>query len=288
MDLVIVTGLSGAGRTQALRNLEDIGYFCMDNLPPGMITDFVDMCERKDSGIKKAAIAVDSRSGDFFSTIYDNLNTLEKMGVKVRILFMDANDEVLIRRFNETRRQHPMAPTGRVVEGIERERRLMQPLKERAYLVLDTSVFSVKKLRSVIREVFLEEGMGERVLVSVATFGFKRGIPTDADMVFDVRFLPNPFYIAELKDHSGIDEDVAGYIFSFEQTKVFLQKLVDMIEYLLPYYLKEDKNRLVIAIGCTGGMHRSVAIAEALIRELRSKGICVSIAHRDLVKDAPE
>jgi len=285
LDLVIVSGLSGAGRTQALRNLEDIGYFCMDNLPPGMITEFVDMCERRDSGIQKAAIAVDSRSGDFFSTIYDDLNTLQQMGVQVRILFMDANDEVLIRRFNETRRQHPMAPTGRVVEGIERERQLLQPLKERATLVLDTSVFSVKDLRLVIREVFSGEGVDERVLVSVVTFGFKRGIPTDADIVFDVRFLPNPFYIAELKEHTGIEEAVSGYIFSFEQTRVFLHKLVDMIEYLLPYYQKEDKNQLVIAIGCTGGMHRSVAIAEALYKELGTKGMRVSIAHRDLRKD---
>lgn len=285
MDLVIVTGLSGAGRTQALRNLEDIGYFCMDNLPPNMITSFVDMCDKKESGIKKAAIAVDGRSRDFFSTIYETLGTLQQMGVQVRILFMDANDEVLIRRFNETRRQHPMAMSGRVVEGIERERLLLQPLKERANLVLDTSVFSVKQLRTVIRDEFAEGDIADRVLVSVVTFGFKRGIPIDADMVFDVRFLPNPFYIQELKHHSGIDEDVANYIFSFEQTGVFLLKLVDMIDYLLPHYQKEDKNQLVVAIGCTGGMHRSVAIAEALFRELSSRGMRVSLAHRDLGKD---
>lgn len=286
MDLVIVTGLSGAGRTQALRNLEDIGYFCMDNLPPNMITSFVDMCRSRESGITRAAIAVDGRARDFFDTIYDALTNLQQMGVQVRILFMDANDEVLIRRFNETRRLHPMAPTGRVAEGIERERALMQPLKERAYLVLDTSVFSVKELRQVIREEFLEDREAGEVLVSVVTFGFKRGIPIDADMVFDVRFLPNPFYIEELKHHSGMDEDVAGYIFSFEQTRVFLAKLVDMIAYLLPFYQKEDKNQLVVAIGCTGGMHRSVAIAEALHRELKSKGLRVSLAHRDLGKGA--
>ena len=190
MDLIIVTGLSGAGRTQALRNLEDIGYFCMDNLPPNMITSFVDMCEKKDSGIEKAAIAVDGRARDFFDTIYDALANLHEMGVQVRILFMDANDEVLIRRFNETRRLHPMATTGRVAEGIERERALLQPLKERANLVLDTSVFSVKELRQVIRSEFLSDHMVGQVLVSVVTFGFKRGIPIDADMVFDVRFLP--------------------------------------------------------------------------------------------------
>ncbi|MFZ5973975.1 MAG: RNase adapter RapZ, partial [Bacillota bacterium] len=208
------------------------------------------------------------------------------IGVQVRILFMDASDEVLIRRFNETRRQHPMAMSGRVVEGIERERLLLQPLKERANLVLDTSVFSVKQLRAVIREEFMAGEMADRVLVSVVTFGFKRGIPIDADMVFDVRFLPNPFYIQELKHHSGIDEDVASYIFSFEQTGVFLHKLVDMIDYLLPYYQKEDKNQLVVAIGCTGGMHRSVAIAEALYKELEARGMRVSLAHRDLGKDA--
>ncbi len=253
MDLVIVTGLSGAGRTQALRSLEDIGYFCMDNLPPSMITSFIDLSKNKNSGIKRAAIAVDSRSRDFFDTIYDTLQELEQIGVNVRILFMDANDEVLIRRFNETRRNHPMAINGRVVEGIAKERNLMQRLKERANLVLDTSVFSIKELRSVIRSEFIKDAVSEDVMVSVVTFGFKRGIPIDADMVFDVRFLPNPFYIEELREHSGKDQDVSDYIFSFEQTAVFLAQLVEMIEYLLPFYKQQDKKQLVIAIGCTGG-----------------------------------
>lgn len=285
MDLVIVTGLSGAGRTQALRSLEDIGYFCMDNLPPSMITSFIDLSKNKNSGIERAAIAVDSRSRDFFDTIYDTLDELEKIGVTVRILFMDANDEVLIRRFNETRRNHPMAINGRVVEGIAKERNLMQRLKERANLVLDTSVFSIKELRSVIRTEFIKDAVSEEVLVSVVTFGFKRGIPIDADMVFDVRFLPNPFYIEELREHSGKDQDVSDYIFSFEQTAVFLAQLVEMIEYLLPFYKQQDKKQLVIAIGCTGGMHRSVAIAEVLFKQLNDMGIRVSIAHRDIGKD---
>ncbi|MFL0196063.1 RNase adapter RapZ [Clostridium sp. WILCCON 0269] len=287
MRFVIVTGLSGAGKTQAIRNLEDLGFFCVDNLPPTLIPKFAEACYQTDGKIDKIALVIDIRGGQFFDDIFESLKYLQRQEYKYEILFLDASDEVLIKRFKESRRKHPLAPDGRILNGILMERNKLREIKDRSDNIIDTSKLATRELREEINSIYSEEGQMEtQLIITVLSFGFKYGIPVDSDLVFDVRFLPNPFYISELKKHSGKDKIVVDYIMNFEETLEFIDKLENMLEFLIPNYLKEGKRQLIVSIGCTGGRHRSVTIANTIYNRLKDNGHKVNIDHRDIEEDA--
>lgn len=287
MRFVIVTGLSGAGKTQAIRNLEDLGFFCVDNMPPTLIPKFAEACYQTEGRIDKIALVIDIRGGKFFDDLFTSLKYLKEQGYKYEILFLDANDETLIKRFKESRRKHPLAPDGRVLNGIDMERNRLREVKDRADNIIDTTKLSARELRDKINAIYGEEGQLEtQLMITVLSFGFKYGIPVDSDLVFDVRFLPNPFYIPELKQFSGNDKPVRDYVFDFDETKEFVNKLEDMVEFLIPHYLKEGKRQLIISIGCTGGRHRSVSIANEIYERLKQNGHKINIDHRDINEDA--
>lgn len=286
MRFVVVTGLSGAGKTQAIRNLEDLGYFCVDNLPPKLIPKFAEACFQTEGKIDRIALVIDIRGGEFFDDLFQSLGSLKALGYNYEILFLDASDEVLVKRYKESRRKHPLAPAGRVLTGIELERQKLKEVRDRADNVIDTSNISTRELREKITNIYEREGQIEtKLIITIVSFGFKYGIPVDADLVFDVRFLPNPFYIPELKRFSGNEEPVRNYVLSYEETKVFIDKLNDMLVYLIPYYLKEGKRQLIVAIGCTGGRHRSVTIANEIYKKLKEESYEVNIDHRDINED---
>lgn len=286
MRFVIVTGLSGAGKTQAIRNLEDLGYFCVDNLPPTLIPKFAEACYQTDGKIDKIALVIDIRGGKFFDDLFESLKYLKEQGYKYEILFLDASDEVLVKRFKESRRKHPLAPDGRILNGISMERNKLREVKDRADNIIDTSKLATRELREEITKIYSEEGQMEtQLMITVLSFGFKYGIPVDSDLVFDVRFLPNPYYIPELKKYSGNDKPVRDYVMSFEETNNFIDKLEDMLQYLIPNYLKEGKRQLIVSIGCTGGRHRSVTIANAIYEKLTNNEYRVNIDHRDIDED---
>lgn len=286
MRFVIITGLSGAGKTQAVRAFEDLGYFCVDNLPPTLISKFVEACSRGEGKIEKVALVIDIRGGAFFDDIIESFSILKNLGHKLEVLYLEAQDEVLVKRYKETRRKHPLAPDGRITTGVAKEKEKLRELKDMADNIIDTSKLSARQLREKITEIYGEEGQIEKeLMITVLSFGFKYGIPVDADLVFDVRFLPNPFYIKELKPFSGNDACVSDYVVSFDETKEFLNKLSDMLEFLIPYYKKEGKRQLIVAIGCTGGRHRSVTIANKIYKTLQSKSYAVSIDRRDIEED---
>ncbi len=286
MRFVIVTGLSGAGKTQATRSLEDLGYFCVDNLPPTLIPKFAEACFQTNGKINKIALVIDIRGGMFFDDLFQSLLYLEEQSFIYEILFLDASDEVLIKRYKESRRKHPLAPDGRTIKGITLERSILKDVKDRADNIINTSKFSSRELREEINKIYSENGQIEsQLMISVVSFGFKYGTPLDSDLVFDVRFLPNPFYIPELKSFSGIDNPIKEYVMSFPETIGFIDKLDDMLEYLIPYYLKEGKRQLIVSIGCTGGRHRSVTIANEIYEKLRQEGHKVNIEHRDINED---
>ena len=286
MRFVIVTGLSGAGKTQATRSLEDLGYFCVDNLPPTLISKFAEACAQSGGNIEKVALVIDIRGGVFFNDFFDTLNYLKRNEFKYEILFLEASDEVLIKRFKETRRSHPLSPNGRVLTGITKEREKLREIKDISDIIIDTSKYEIRHLREKINEYYGDNKNPERQLsVTVLSFGFKYGIPVDSDLVFDVRFIPNPFYIPELKQYSGNDEPVKEYVLKQEETIIFVDKLIDMLKYLIPNYRKEGKRQLIISIGCTGGRHRSVAIANEVHRRLTEENYNTKIEHRDVTED---
>lgn len=286
MRFVIVTGLSGAGKTQAIRCLEDLGYFCVDNLPAMLIPKFAEACYQTEGKIDRIALVIDIRGGQFFDDLFVSLNFLKEQGLKYEILFLDASDEALIKRFKESRRKHPLAPDGRILNGIAKERNRLKEVKDRANNIIDTTKLATRELREKLTSIYSEEGQIENeLMITVLSFGFKYGIPVDSDLVYDVRFLPNPFYIPELKAFSGKDKEVRDYVFNFEVTNNFVEKLEDMVEFLIPNYLKEGKRQLIISIGCTGGRHRSVAIANEVFGRLKGKGHKVTIDHRDINED---
>jgi len=283
MKFVIVTGLSGAGRSQALKRLEDMGYFCVDNMPPRLIPEFARICQAQD--IRRAATVVDTRMGIMFDDIFDAIQKLRDMeGVDLSILYLDSDDEALVRRFKETRRRHPMAREGNITSGITRERAKLRTLKDIANHTVDTSTYSLKKLGETLDQLFCDDAE-KGILITVTTFGYKRGIPLDADMVFDMRFLPNPYYVDALRNHTGQDPDVRDYVLSFPRARIFIDKVTELVAYLAPYYLEQDKKQLIIALGCTGGMHRSVAVAEELYNIFKAQGHRVTLEHRDLGLD---
>ena len=286
MRFVIVTGLSGAGKTETTRSLEDLGYFCVDNLPPKLIPKFAEACIQSNGQIDKVALVIDIRGGIFFDDLFESLIYLKKNEFKYEILFLEASDEVLVKRFKESRRSHPLSPEGRVINGITDERNKLRELKDRADNIIDTSKYSIRHLREKINTLYGDGSKIERQLtITVLSFGFKYGIPTDSDLVFDVRFIPNPFYIPELKPYSGKDEPVSDYVLKQSETKEFINKLEDMLKFLIPNYVKEGKRQLIISIGCTGGRHRSVAIAEELYKKLDSSSYSVNVDHRDINED---
>lgn len=286
MRFIIVTGLSGAGKSEATNTLEDMGYFCVDNLPPKLIKKFADVCKQSQGTIDKVALVMDIRGGIFFDDLFESLSELSKEQFQYEILFLDTSDEVLVKRFKEKRRSHPLSPGGRVITGIELERQKLREVKDKADVIIDTSKYAIKDLREEMTRKFGDKEMPEKQMaITILSFGFKYGIPVDSDLVFDVRFIPNPFYIPELKPFSGNDEPVREYVMKQEETKMFLEKANDMFEFLIPNYQKEGKRQLIISIGCTGGRHRSVAIANSIYETLKANNHDVYIEHRDIKED---
>ena len=288
MRCVIVTGMSGAGKSTALKMLEDVGYFCVDNLPVPLIPKMADLLRVPGTEINKAALGVDIRSGQSFEELEKVLEELDSTGMQCEILFLESSDDVLIKRYKETRRFHPLAGNeGRVDQGIRMERQRIQFLRKRADYLIDTSHMLTRELKAELNKIFVQNKEYKNLYISVLSFGFKYGIPADADLVFDVRFLPNPYYIEELRPKSGNDKEVRDYVMQNEKANVFLEKLSDMVEFLIPNYILEGKTQLVIGIGCTGGKHRSVTLANELFRVLsKNENYGVHIEHRDIGKDA--
>ena len=285
MKLVIVTGMSGAGKTVALKMLEDIGFYCVDNLPISLVDKFVQLVSGG-TDIKKTALGLDIRSGEELENLDEILENWRGSDVDVQVLFLDANDAVLIKRYKETRRVHPLAGAGRLENGIEKEREKLAFLKREADYIIDTSMLLTRELRKELEKIFLQDARYKNMYVTVLSFGFKYGIPEDADLVFDVRFLPNPYYDEHLRPLTGQVQAVRDYVMRGTTAEIFLKKLYDMIDFLLPNYINEGKNQLVIAVGCTGGKHRSVTIARALYEHLEAVGeYGIRIDHRDIEKD---
>lgn len=286
MRFVIVTGMSGAGKSSVLKFLEDINFFCVDNLPPALLPKFAELCYEQEGEIERVALGIDIRGGKLFNDLFRVLYGLEEKGYEYEILFLDASDEVLIKRYKETRRSHPLSRGGSIQEGIQKERQMLGEVKARATYIIDTSQTLTRQLKEQINRIFVENQGYENLMITIQSFGFKYGIPSDSDLVFDVRFLPNPFYIQELKEQTGNDEPVRSYVMQFEESRVFLAKLTDLVEFLIPHYIKEGKNSLVISIGCTGGKHRSVTLANALYAALSESKHTLLLKHQDIEKDA--
>ena len=288
MRLVIVTGLSGAGKSTALKMLEDDGYFCVDNLPIPLVRKFVSlMSGSQEEDIQNAAIGLDARSGRALEELAEVLDRVESEGQKFEILFLDAEDRVLVKRYKESRRSHPLAMRGRVDDGIRLERQKMEFLKEMADYIIDTTHLLTRELKKELDNIFVDNGRFCNMVISVLSFGFKYGIPEDADLVFDVRFLPNPYYVDELRPLTGMDDGVFDYVMDNQVARDFATRLVDMVEFLIPNYAREGKTSLVIAVGCTGGKHRSVTLARVLYNKLvESREYGVRLEHRDIGKDA--
>ncbi len=279
MQFTIVTGMSGAGKTQVIRFLEDTGFFCMDNLPPAIIPQLAEMLVSINGKYDKVAFVIDSRVGDMIGELLENLNILKERGYEYKLLFITARDEVLVKRYKETRRTHPIASNGGLLESIAIERKMLEGIYSEADAVIDTSDYSLSQLSKRLREIY-ENTSKDEFSVNVMSFGFKYGIPLDADLVFDVRCFPNPFYVDELKHKTGNDKEVQDFVMSAEESKEFVKKLQDMIKFLLPLYIEEGKNSLTICVGCTGGKHRSVTMANKLAESLSEYN--VNTIHRDI------
>lgn len=283
MRFVVVTGMSGGGKSTALKMLEDAGFYCVDNLPVSLIEKFTELVSMPGSEVGKVALGLDVRSGQSFEDVTGILEKLKKTGYKLEILFMDADENVLIKRYKETRRIHPLAADGRVEDGVRAERRVLEKIRRSADYVIDTSLLLTRELKEELDRIFVENAEYNSLIVTVMSFGFKHGIPSDADLVMDVRFLPNPFYIDELKAKTGNDREVQEYVMGFPEAEEFMTKLTDLLQFLIPNYVKEGKYRLVIAIGCTGGKHRSVTLANELYRRMKDRGkYGIKLYHRDI------
>lgn len=282
-DLIIITGMSGAGRTEAMHTFEDIGYFCIDNLPPSLLMNLVSLAGLNTGTLRKLAVVCDLRAKEFFPELTAELAKLKEMGLSYTMLFLDSSDEELLNRFKASRRRHPLCDNGMtIVAGIRRERQLLTECKQMADYVLDTSTERPQDMREKLRSLFTDQSAQEGLGVSVYSFGFKHGAPTDADIVIDVRFLPNPFYERELRDKTGMDEEVKDYVLGKDETKEFLKRWFSLLDFVMPGYVKEGKQYLSIAVGCTGGQHRSVVLANATGQHLSQEGYRVTTMHRDL------
>lgn len=285
IQFLIITGLSGAGKSTAMKVFEDLGFFCVDNLPPALVPKFAELALTSDGRIRRAALAIDVRGGEFFDDLFTSLDHLEETGVEYQILFLDASDEVLVRRFEETRRKHPLAQAGGILEGIRAERERLQAVKERSDKILDTTALSVHDLRQEIMDTFVRGGREGTLTVGVVSFGYKYGIPLDADLVLDCRFLPNPHYVEALRPLPGDSPEVRRFVLSQPSTQEFMRRLIELMDFLLPQYLDEGKAHLTVAIGCTGGKHRSVVLADDLGAYLEQRGFKVNLRHRDVRKE---
>jgi UPF0042 nucleotide-binding protein len=286
INLLIITGLSGAGKSVAIQALEDIGFFCVDNLPPALIPKFGDLIIQSQGKVTKVGLVCDMRGGDFFKDLFDALKELEQRGsqqINYQIVFLEADDATIVRRFKETRRRHPLAKDGRIVEGIAEERKMLEEIRGKADIILNTSNLKASELRQEILNRFSQIDE-QHLKIDVMSFGFKYGVPIEADLVFDVRFLPNPHYVDSLRPLTGKHQDVYEYVMKWPVTEAFVQKLEDMIDFLLPQFRKEGKTHVVIGIGCTGGKHRSVALAETLYKYLKDRDEWVTVVHRDCDK----
>lgn len=285
MRFVVVTGMSGGGKSTAMKMLEDMGFYCVDNLPISLIDKFAQLVATPNTELEKVALGLDVRSGQDFRRAESMLEQLKENGYLFEILFMDANDKTLLKRYKETRRVHPLSTekNPRIEDGIKKEKEILSSIKKKADYVIDTSKILTRELKEELERIFLKNEEYNSLMVNIVSFGFKHGIPSDADLVFDVRFLPNPFYIDELKHITGNEKAVQDYVMSYSQAGEFLDKLKDMLDFLIPGYVKEGKHQLVVAIGCTGGQHRSVTLANALYQEMKDKGnYGLSISHRDI------
>ncbi|AYC30114.1 RNase adapter RapZ [Paenisporosarcina cavernae] len=280
-QFVLITGMSGAGKTVAIQSFEDLGFFCIDNLPPALLMTFLKLMKESGKDMRKVAAVIDMRGGDMFDSLIGTLDSLSKeLQITPKIVFLDADDQTLVRRYKESRRSHPLAPAGLPLDGIHKERQLLSELKGRANFIFQTSSLKPVQLREKIQQEFNSQESAT-FTVNILSFGFKHGLPIDADLVFDVRFLPNPYYIENLRPLTGMNEEVSGYVLKFEETKVLIEKLTDLLRYMIPLYKKEGKRQLVIAFGCTGGQHRSVTLAE-YYGKLLGLDYDTVVTHRDI------
>ena len=287
MRFVIVTGMSGAGKSSVLKMLEDAGYFCVDNLPVPLLPKFAELISgQEEETTPLIALGVDIRSGEGLATVNKALDSIQALGVSYEILFLDCQEDVLIKRYKETRRHHPLAVGGRLEDGIKNERKKMKFLKQKADYIVDTSHMLVRELKAEIDKIIVKNEPYQNFYVTILSFGFKYGIPKDADIVFDVRFLPNPYYVEDLRPKTGNEQEVRDFVMNCKEYDVFLSKITDLLVFLTPQYIKEGKNQLVVAIGCTGGKHRSVTVARGIYEHLKDKKYSVKIEHRDISKDA--
>lgn len=287
MKFVILTGMSGAGKSTALKIMEDIGYFCVDNLPIALIEKFAELADVPGAELQKVAVGVDIRSGQTLDELQDVLDRLGQAGTSFEILYLDSQDEVLVKRYKETRRTHPLAAEERVDKGIRRERMRLEFLRKQADYIIDTSNMLTRELKAELEKIFVKNQDYMNLFVTVVSFGFKYGIPTDSDLVFDVRFLPNPYYVEGLRAKTGNDKEIQEFVMQYKEAGQFLDKLEDMVKFLIPNYITEGKTQLVISIGCTGGKHRSVTLANGLYERLKDqKEFGIKIDHRDIQKDA--
>ncbi|MBR1815591.1 MAG: RNase adapter RapZ [Lachnospiraceae bacterium] len=285
MRFVIVTGMSGAGKSTALKKLEDMGFFCVDNLPVMLIQKFADIANDGKFEVENVAIGVDIRSGESLNQLSVNLEEMKKNHYSYEILFLDATEPELVKRFKETRRKHPLSESGRINDGIVRERQKIEFLKQRADYIIDTSGLLTRELGAEIEKIFSGEGAYNNMIITILSFGFKYGIPRDTDLCYDVRFLPNPYYVDKLRPLTGNDKPVSDMVKACDEYEIFMDKLIDMIKFLVPNYKKEGKNQLVISVGCTGGKHRSVTVANELYERLENLPYTIRIFHRDITKD---
>ena len=281
MNLVIVSGLSGSGKSSAINILEDLGYYCVDNLPPQLISTFLNLCKKSSTKIEKVALGIDIREGEFLNNIHDEVKILKKSGNKIEYLFLDASDQTLIKRYKESRRIHPLAPKGNLVEGIKKERLALKKIRENSAHIIDTSKLSVHQLKQIVKDIF-GKSQKEKLILNFSSFGYKFGIPSDPDIMIDVRFLPNPHFNEKIKKFNGLDLKIKKFVLNGSESRVFLDKLIDFLDFLFDKYILEGKSYLTVAIGCTGGKHRSVVIVEELGK--RFKKLNPNISHRDINK----
>ena len=281
MNLVIVSGLSGSGKSSAINILEDLGYYCVDNLPPQLISTFLNLCKKSSTKIEKVALGIDIREGEFLNNIHDEVKILKKSGNKIEYLFLDASDQTLIKRYKESRRIHPLAPKGNLLEGINKERLALKKIRESSAHIIDTSKLSVHQLKQIVKDIF-GKSQKEKLILNFSSFGYKFGIPSDPDIMIDVRFLPNPHFNEKIKKFNGLDLKIKKFVLNGSESRVFLDKLIDFLDFLFDKYILEGKSYLTVAIGCTGGKHRSVVIVEELGK--RFKKLNPNISHRDINK----
>ena len=279
MEAVIITGMSGAGKTLALNHFEDMGYYCMENLPPKFIVDFVELINNSTKSIENLAIVIDVRAR-FFEDLSETIQNLKKMDCELKVLFLDSSNKTLINRYKELRRPHPVNPNGVLSDSIELERKMLSDIREKSDIIIDTTRLSASSFKNKLNTLFFN-GNKKDLVINIESFGFKNGILVEADLVFDVRFLPNPYYLEELKDLNGTDDEIQKFVMDFEDSKIFLDKVIDLLEFLIPKYKAEGKTMLTIGVGCTGGKHRSVCLAEKIYSELKKDHSNINISHRD-------